>query len=422
MFQRRQQQSTESYNFGYLVLDIAWFGVALAATSRFLALFAIRLGASPAELSLIASLPGLLLIISTGFSGWWRQRHSGTIQALFWPSFGFRLIFLLPVFAPFFPMEFRPVWLILAATLPALPQGISGGIFVVMMREAISGERFNKLLSQRAVAMNITIAAGALAFGALLEFVIFPLNYQVMFGVAWVASLVSLWYVARIKVLFPEPLPEPEEDPHKESIWKDKAFQSVAFVGFITHAAFFAAIMVTPLYLVEAFDASEGYIATFGFVELIGGVIAGLFTDRLIKRIGTKSVLTLAMFGIGTALFVIALAPNLAWVLGAAMLTGVAWTMVSIGIYAYFAEKTGMDGATQASVGLQQMIALGIFVGPLLGGVLIELNIGLVNVLIMGVLIRFIGGVLIHANPFERRALHVPMSSLKAAYRRSRSR
>ena len=42
----RQLNTTERTNFNHWVIDIAWFGLAFAATNRFLSVFAIRLGAS----------------------------------------------------------------------------------------------------------------------------------------------------------------------------------------------------------------------------------------------------------------------------------------------------------------------------------------------------------------------------------------
>ena len=39
--------NTERANFHHLVMEVAWFGLALATTSRFLSVFAIRLGRDP---------------------------------------------------------------------------------------------------------------------------------------------------------------------------------------------------------------------------------------------------------------------------------------------------------------------------------------------------------------------------------------
>ena len=52
---------TTNANFHHLVMDVAWFGLALAASSRFAQFYAIRLGATPIELGWLAALPSLVL-------------------------------------------------------------------------------------------------------------------------------------------------------------------------------------------------------------------------------------------------------------------------------------------------------------------------------------------------------------------------
>src|SRR5690606_10165919 len=76
----------ERSNFNHLVMDIAWFGLALAATSRFLSVYAIRLGGTPADLGWLTSFPALLLLISATFSGWWQQHFPNAVKAVFLPG------------------------------------------------------------------------------------------------------------------------------------------------------------------------------------------------------------------------------------------------------------------------------------------------------------------------------------------------
>ena len=62
-------------NFSLLVADIGWFGLALPATSQFLAIYAIRLDASAALLGWLAALPSIVALISSTFAQWWRKRY-----------------------------------------------------------------------------------------------------------------------------------------------------------------------------------------------------------------------------------------------------------------------------------------------------------------------------------------------------------
>ncbi|MEO1289032.1 MAG: hypothetical protein AAFV93_14810, partial [Chloroflexota bacterium] len=178
-------------NYQHLIWDIGWFGIALAATSRFMQFYAIRMGADAFELNLLTALPAIVLVFSTAMSAWWRSYFTNSVKAVQIPSFVFRLVFLLPAFAPFFPLEWRVLWLILSAAIPAMMQGMSNAIFVVMMRETISDDRIASLLARRQFVLNVMVLLGVLGFGVLLESLLFPLNYQVMFVIAFGFALLS---------------------------------------------------------------------------------------------------------------------------------------------------------------------------------------------------------------------------------------
>lgn len=390
--------TSEQANFHHLVVDIVWFGLAMAATSRFLSLYAIRLGASPEQLNWLAALPGIALLLSAGLSGWWRRRYPDTIQAIKLPGLTFRLVFLLPAFAPFFPMEWQPIWLILAVSLTALPQGIAGAIFIVLMRETVSAKRMTTLLSRRTLMMNLAIAAGALAFGVMLEKVPFPYNYQLMFGVAFLFTLISYWHVVSVRVIFPEPPPPPKRRDKAARIWHSPRFIQVAFITFIIHAAFFSVIMIAPLRMVEDLNAGEGFIAMFGMAELIAGASVAVFTDRIIRSIGSRALVAASMLATALSALLIALAPSLELTLVAALLSGGAWAAASIGIFAFLLENTPDGDSTPAAVAFQQLIAAGIFVGPMLGNILVDWNLSLVDILIAGAILRLLAAALTHYN------------------------
>lgn len=396
-------RSQEQTNFSHLVFDIAWFGLALAATTRFLSIYAMRLGASPTDLGWIASLPGLVLLIAAGLTPRWRRLYSSSLRAVIWPALTFRIIFLLPAFAPFLPVEWRPLWLILAVTIPALPQGIAGAIFISLMRESVNEDRQAALHSHRSMAMNITIGLGALAFGVLLEALPFPLNYQVMFVLAFLFALASFAHVLRIHILYPAPVPLPRKQApqYEEGIWRSPAFLSVALAALIGHVAFTALVMVIPLHLVDGLGASEGFMALYGMVELGGGALMAVFAEKLIHRFGSRQIIAMMMVGLAAAAVWMALVPVLALTLVTALLTGMSWTAATISMFVYLVERVPSRESTRSSGAFQQVIALGVFLGPLFGNMLLDLQMPVVNVLLTGAVLRILIGIVIYYNPLE---------------------
>ncbi len=161
------------------------------------------------------------------------------------------------------------------------------------MRELIDPAKMTSLLSRRQLALNITVGVGALAFGLWLEKAPFPLNYQVMFVLAFVFALASLWHCMRIRIDEPCELPLVAGSAPKQTTnpWRSRRFLRVGFVAAVIHFAFFVIIPVTPLYLVNQMGASEGYMALFGMIELTSGALASIFAARVARKIGTRPMI-----------------------------------------------------------------------------------------------------------------------------------
>lgn len=401
-FVRASSTSPEQANFYHLVMDIAWFGIALAATTRFLSVYAIRLGATPLELGLMAALPSLFLLLSTSFSGWWYRRYPDSLRAVWWPAFGFRLSFLLLAFTPLFPSQWQPLWLIAAVSLPAIPQGISSVIFVVMMREAVDDRRITTLVSRRQLAMNITVGLGALAFGLWLERMPFPINYQVMFLAAFGFTLVSQLHIKRVRVQA-HPAELAERAAPKVKPLQSAPFQRVALVTMAIHVAFFAIVSVVPLHIVNNLGATEGFMAVFGIAELVAGAAMAMITDGIIRRIGSQALISLAMVGTALAAFIIAVSPTKEMTLIAAAISGASWTASAVGLFGFFTENTPKENMTAYTTFYHQMIFLATFIGPLIGSTLANAGISLFWIIGAGAALRLLASICVMPHGERRR-------------------
>ncbi|NWF67850.1 MAG: MFS transporter [Chloroflexi bacterium] len=398
LFNRVEDRQFDESNFHHFVWDIAWFGIALAATTRFLQVYAIRLDATPIQVALLTSLPAIVALVSSIFlSTRWRSRYSNSARAVYWPGMWQRLAFLLPVFAPLFPPEWRPIWLIFAVCLPALGEGIGAVVFLSLFRETTPEKVTTRLLSRRSLAMNITLGISALAFGFWLEHAPFPLNYQIMFLIAFAAALISMWHVIQIRAHDVKPVES--KVMSKANPWRSWSFREVAFAVVVTHIGFMAVFAVTPLHLVKDLRATEGFMAIFGFVELFAACIAALLVSRIVARIGNNLTMVLAMVATSIASLTIALAPNMWVTLPAALLNGGGWTIIGITLFGVFTEKThsvAQQDMVQYSRAYYQTIAVSVFIGPLLGSTLANAGVSLLLLMMAGALLRLLAALLIH--------------------------
>ncbi|MDZ4670274.1 MAG: MFS transporter [Phototrophicales bacterium] len=387
-------------NFRHLVLDIAWFGLALSATSRFASAYAIRVDATATEVNLLVALPGIVMLLSTLFTGWWRRKFINAVPAQFYPGLFFRFIYLLPAFTPLFPVRYQPAWLIFSATAPALAQGVAGAIFMELLRDSVPVERVATLFSRRAMAVNFMLMIGSVFFGVVLEGLPFPLNYQVMFLFAFILSLVSFWHVNMVKMTDDVPRPVEQNTPviSQWTVWKMPNFIWVALVTLFGHISYVIIAGVIPLRLMNELNAGEGYIALFGLVELSMAALSAYFADRLMLRWGAQRVTAYALFVTSLAALVLAVTSRLDVALLSAIFSGAGWVLASTSMYILLIERTPKEYSTATSTGYQQVVGVGIFLGPLLGSVLVAMSLSLVEILYVTVALRILAAVFAYMN------------------------
>ena len=383
-------ESTEAKNIHHLVMDIFWFGLAFPTTSRFLATYALRVDASAQQIGWLTAAPSLVLLFATLLSNRWRLRYPNATRAVILPGLGHRMVFLLPAFTPLFPHDWQPIWLILSATLPALSQGIASVVFLVMLREAVSIEKITLLISRRNFAFNVALGGSTIALGIWLTKAPFPWNYQIVFLLAFVLALVSLWHVKQTQSVYN--MPASAQPISIKSAWRNSDFRAVTQITVLVHLAVFFVPPLIPIYLMDTLGRSEDFVALFSFVELAGAASIAMFMPQITHRIGNARLLPLGMFGMAVSVLMIGFSPAVMPILLGAALGGVFWTMEGVSLFSYFSEKTPSDQVMDYTKMYNQAAFLSMFIAPLLSTQLVEMRVDVVPVLLLGVGIRVVAG------------------------------
>ncbi len=389
----RLPKNQEDRNYWHLVVEIAWFGLGCPALTRFLSVYAIHLGADDTLLNAMVWLPSFILIFTASLGARWMSRFSDPRAAIVLPSIGYRLSFLMPALTPFMPPSFQLPWLLLSVVLPAIPNGIASVTFFVLLREGVSEKHIAGLLGWRMFFFNATLGASGYLTGLWLEHAPYPINYQIMFAVAFVFALLSLWHVSKVRGL-PHLTAKPIlEKARQVNPWKDGAFQRVAFLTGSAHLAMFTAHALIPLHLIRDLDASESFMGQFGLAELVAGALAAVCAKWISQHIGNRSMVGLGMVGAGASLFLTATATHLNLTLLAGAIGGASWMLASIGQVSYFSERTPLENKTDYTKAFNQVIFTAMFVGPLVGQLMSSLNVPLVIILLIGASLRVTAGI-----------------------------
>ena len=375
----------ERQNIFHLMMDIVWFGIAIPTTARFLSVYAIRIGASPSEVNLLVSLPGLIILFSAALSIWFQRIYPDIVNASAVSGLAFRLVFLLPVFTPLVPAEWQTYWLLFAIGFPAIAQGTAIVTFVVMMRQAVKLDVFTRLNSQRAIAMNITVALSTLALGVWLVQLPFPINYQSMFALAFLASLVSWYHIQRVKIETSSPPPQPAQLIRP---WRDRQYRPLIWLIFITHITFFAINPIISVHLIDNLKFDEQFVGFFMLAELLFAAAISGILPTMERRIGNRSMIMFAMIILGASAFIIAESTSPTLLLLAGGLNGAGWAAVGVHLLGIFARVAPENELVPYTISYFQVVFAATFVGPLLGTLILNTGATIPEVLLVGAMLR----------------------------------
>lgn len=300
-----QSELVDKSNFRNVQIDAIGIGLANAA-SPFLPVYLTHLNASSFQVGLLSSMPaftGLLLAIPLGR---FLQRQSNIVK---WFSIARLLVIasyaLTGTISFFIPKEILVNSILLIWALATLPQTIVAIAFSVVMNAVAGPNRRFELMSRRWSTMGVTTTLTVIAIGEVLEKVIFPLNFQLMFIGLSIGGLISYYYSSHIKLSETTP---PALSTSKSLIqqfiemkglfFKEKPFLSFMIKRFIFMSGVSLAAPLVPLYLVRYVHASDRWISIITTVQTAILVIGYFFWTRLGRKKGTRPILLWTTFGI----------------------------------------------------------------------------------------------------------------------------
>lgn len=316
----------------YLVMEMFWASI-LSSAATFNAAFAIRLGANNFEVGLLTSVPALVAVLVSIPAGRFLQQQSRRSPWIYGALMLHRAGFLLVALAP---------WV----NLPHISNGLLVVIILIMntftahffnvgwtplLAEVVPENRRAALFAARNIVNGITLSIGGLLLGQWLTHSSFPGNYQIMYFVGFLASLVSMYYLVKLKV--PDSIPSPPRVqvklPLKERVRSARqAFTNYPEFLAITRNTLLHGIglwMAAPLYtlyFVRTLEASDGWLGINSMVASLGTIVGYGFWRWLMSRWGEPVTLkrTIVLIGLYPAL--VGLMPSLTPILLLSALNG----------------------------------------------------------------------------------------------------
>jgi len=350
IFQQNDIPKKYRSNFIHLYFDIAWFGVLSGSAINFLNVYATRLGASGAQIGLIAAMSAIVnLFLAIPAGHWIEKRHTG--RAVFWASIVFRFGYLLWIPIPWLFDAQGQIWAFIVLTfLMAIPLTPFGVGFSALFAEAVPERYRAHVASLRNITFAIAFMTTSFFSGYILENVAFPSGYQIVFGIGALGAAMSsfhLYFVSPLKAEFPASPSAPQTDPITQTssprnifaalrldIWST-SFRNVLLGLFAFHFAQYIAVPILPQFNVHVLNLSDDHIGT-GTALFYLTMLVGSFQFRNIAhRFGNKKMTGAGVAGMALYPFLLAFSHRLWQFYAISLIGGFIWALVN-GAYANY--------------------------------------------------------------------------------------
>jgi len=368
----------EDRNARLLYLNTALVGAETGGIMAFLAVFLARLGATPTLVGWLTSAPALLAVLLLIPGAMVAERHADQVKVRNVYVAAVRLGYLLCAVAPWVvPQEHLPTVLVVVWTLKTLPDVVAIPSWTAVMARAISPRRRAQINGTRWALLSLVSAASSALFGWLLDQIVFPLNYQVVFFISSALSSLDIVFFARIRIA---PLDRPGRGAARTVYGRFVEYlRPVAnyrpFLIFLSATMLYRLALNLPVPLFSLFWVNElkapntliGLRGTVGYAALVAGY---LLWGRLANRLGHRRVLTWSALGLGLYPIATALSPSAPWLLPAAFIWGITAAGVDIGLFDLMLAACPEERQPLFAAVWSMAANAAIFAGPLLGAAL----------------------------------------------------
>jgi MFS family permease len=383
-----------------------------------------RLDASAAQLGLLSAGPALVNLLISMPAGRWIET-----QPLIRVSFltaalhrsGYLVLIPLPWLLP-------PAWQVWAILLVSLLMSVAGTFLAIgfnaMFADVVPPEWRGEVVGRRNALVAVSITLTSILCGWLLDRIVFPLNYQVVFGIGAFGAILSTYHLGKLRALGQPVLRmgRPMLDFARPGLPRFiDALRPMAGLRFLARArgegllrldrlrgsfglliaAFFTLYVVQyipiplfPLFIVRELRLADSDISIGNVLFYTTMLVLSLSLRRASARFGHRGVLLFSalFFSLYPLLLGLARGPGLYWL--ASVIGGGVWALMSAGLVNRLMERVP-EGDRPAHMALHNLaLNLGILAGSLTGPLLGN-ELGLRPALFLAAGLRLLGALVI---------------------------
>lgn len=394
--------------FVHLVFDIAWYGLLAGSSMSFLVIYITRQHATGEQIGFLNAAPALVTLIFSLVVGRWIS-HRSLGKTVFWGSIVHRFFYLLWIPLPILFGAQGQIWAYIGLTLMMyIPGTILSVGFTALFAQTVPAEWRGTVAGVRNAAFAFTTMLTSLVCGVILNSVVFPRGYQIVFLIGFIGAAMSsvhIYFIWKLdekvnhRTTLAPPLKVESEQTLKESsrlrldILRTPFGKVLLVMGFF-HLAHFLPQPLFPLYTVNILKLTDQSISLGTAMFYVATFLGSLGLAGLSRRWGHQKVTGVGVILLSIYPALLAVSHNLILYLVTSALGGFAWALAGGGLYNYLLEKTP-DADRPAYLAWFVLVTnAAILIGSLTGPQFANL-IGLTPALLLFAGLRFFAGIAI---------------------------
>ena len=291
-------------NFRYVQID--GIGVSISnVAAPFLPVFLTRLGATNFQVGLLSSMPGMTGLLLAIVVGRFLQTRRNVVP---WYSLSRLMVISCYALTGVLTLLIAEKYVIVATlaiwAFATLPQTALAVAFSVVMNAVAGPEGRYTLLSRRWAIFGLTGVIGTFIVTRLINLILFPLNYAIMFLVLSLGGFISFYFSNRISIPDQSPPPLTRSRSPREGLSNymnllraNTAFVSFASKRFVYYSALVLSLPIMPLYLVREVHATDSQIGTVNMAMTLIMLFGYFLWPQVSQKRGGRFVLLATTLG-----------------------------------------------------------------------------------------------------------------------------
>lgn len=399
---RRWKESITLRNILLLYGEIAFIGILNGTIGTYLGIFAIRLGASNTLVGLMSSLPALITVLLMYPASQLVNRWENKVEINKWTFLFTRILYLPLAFVPYFPNP--PLFILLIVTLLAIPATSANIAFNVMFIDLIPSYLRATILSNRNMLLMFIQTVTSTLVGYLLDKTRFPINFQMVMFIGFIASMVSLYlmiFLKPIRKISKKKIGFIDRRMIISSIYtqfkdiigifkEDQSFKKFQFATFIFYLGLYIPMPLFGIRMVRELGFSNFIIGLTSTSSGLAMALSYPFWNRIGKKVGVRNALFWSNIGIAFYPLIFIMLKNPSEIIFLSVFGG--FFSAGFSIFMYMALLIFLPAEKRAEyLAINGIISnIGLTIGPIIGTQLSNI-IGLSPVFFIGTVVRIIG-------------------------------